>query len=86
MADFENETLFFMKNIDVPFTNNQGENDLRMTKVQQKISGCFRNIDGAKIFCLIRSYLVTTQKNGLSPTNALRILFSGEIPDFMKKK
>jgi len=86
LSDFEKETLLFMKNINVPFTNNQGENDLRMTKVQQKISGCFRNMDGARNFCLVRSYLVTAQKNELSPTNALRILFSNEIPDFMKKK
>jgi transposase len=41
LRDFENETLRFMEDPLVPFTNNSGENDLRMTKVQQKISGCF---------------------------------------------
>ncbi|OFZ37664.1 MAG: hypothetical protein A2385_01895 [Bdellovibrionales bacterium RIFOXYB1_FULL_39_21] len=85
LINFEEDTLRFMKEKLVPFTNNQGENDLRMTKVQQKISGCFRSMDGAQEFCLIRSYLVTARKNGLSPTDALRMLFNGEIPPFMKK-
>ena len=42
LRDFERDVLRFMEMESVPFTNNQGENDLRMTKVQQKISGCFR--------------------------------------------
>jgi transposase len=67
----------------VPFTNNQGERDLRMTKVQQKISGCFRSMDGAKIFCRIHSFLSTCRKNNVSPTEALSILFQGKLPDFM---
>ena len=57
LRDFEQDVLRFMEVESVPFTNNQGENDLRMTKVQQKISGCFRSMDGAKIFCRVRSYL-----------------------------
>ena len=65
----------------VPFTNNQGENDIRMTKVQQKISGCFKSMDGAKIFCRIRSYLLTAQKHGVSPAKALKLLFAGKLPD-----
>ena len=66
----------------MPFTNNPGENDVRMTKVQQKISGCFRSNDGAKIFCRIRGYLLTCQKNNISATNALDMLFQGQFPDF----
>jgi transposase len=85
LINFEEDALRFMKEKLVPFTNNQGENDLRMTKVQQKISGCFRSMDGAKEFCLIRSYLVTARKNGVRPTDALRMLFNGKIPPFMKK-
>jgi len=82
LRDFEREVLRFMTDKRVPFTNNQGENDIRMTKVQQKISGCFRSMDGAKIFCRIRGYLSTCRKHGVQPTEALRILFSGTLPQF----
>jgi transposase len=84
LIEFEADTLLFMKVAVVSFTNNQGENDLRMTKVQQKISGCFRSMEGAEIFCRIRAYLVTCRKNGVSPTEALRLLFRGELPEFIK--
>ena len=84
LRDFELETLRFLGDKSVPFTNNQGENDLRMTKVQQKISGCFRSFFGAKIFARIRSYLLTCMKNGVSPTEALKLVFEDKFPDFMK--
>jgi transposase len=83
LRDFEGDVLRFMDEEDVPFTNNQAENDLRMTKVQQKISGCFRSVEGAVIFCRIRSYLSTCRKQGLSATEALRLLFEGKSPGFM---
>lgn len=81
LRDFEADTLRFMRDPQVPFTNNAGENDLRMTKVQQKISGCFRSIEGAKIFCRVRSYLLTAQKHGITATDALKTLFAGKLPD-----
>ncbi len=80
LRDFEDDTLRFMVVSYVLFTNNNGENAIRMTKVQQKISGCFRSIDGAKIFCRIRSYLLTAQKHAISPTEALKTLFQGKLP------
>ena len=79
---YEDDVLRFMYNKIVPFTNNLSENDIRMTKVQQKISGCFRSVDGAKIFCRIRSYLSTCRKHDVSSSHALKILFRGELPDF----
>ena len=83
LISFQDDVLRFMDNIDVPFTNNQGENDLRMTKVQQKISGCFRSMDGAHIFCRVRSYLITCRKHGIGPTEALETLFKGKLPQFV---
>lgn len=85
LRDFEKDVLLFMDIKIVPFTNNTSENDLRMTKVQQKISGCFRSMEGAKIFCRIRSYLITCRKQGLTATEALTLLFEGKNPAFMKK-
>jgi transposase len=82
---YEHEILRFAMEANVPFTNNRAENDLRMTKVHQKISGCFRSEEGAKIFCRIRSYLLSAQKHGYSPTEALDCLFNGAlIPPFQK--
>lgn len=85
LIEYEDDVLRFMDNKIVPFTNNLGENDIRMTKVQQKISGCFRSMDGAYIFCRIRGYLSTCRKNGVNPSEALRLLFAGEMPAFIKK-
>lgn len=82
LRKFEVEVLRFMEAQDVPFTNNQGERDIRMTKVQQKISGCFRSLQGARNFALIRSYLLTCQKKGIDPTAALKMLFEGKRPPF----
>ncbi len=83
LRDFEDDVLRFMDLDFVPFTNNQAENDLRMIKVQQKISGCFRSIEGAKISCRIRSFLSTCRKNGVTASEALRLLFEGKRPSFM---
>lgn len=85
LMDYENETLRFMDDKIVPFTNNQGEKDIRMTKVQQKISGCFRSMKGAAIFCRVRSYLSTCKKHGVRASEALRLLFEGKLPEFLNE-
>lgn len=82
--NFEEDVLRFMDNDIVPFTNNQGERDIRMTKVHQKISGCFRSVKGANIFCRVRGYLSTCRKQGMTSSEALMLLFNDELPDFAK--
>ncbi len=86
LRDYEQDTLRFMDDERVSFTNNLGESDIRMTKVQQKISGCFRSIDGAQIFCRVRSYLSTCRKQGVKSSHALDLLFNGNLPDFLMPK
>ncbi len=85
LRDFETETLRFMTDPLVPFTNNPCENDLRMTKVQQKISGCFRSFEGAQIFCRVRSYLSTCRKHSIQPTEALQFLFDGRLSEIIRR-
>ena len=86
LREFENDVLRFISDPLVPFTNNLGERDIRMSKVQQKISGCFRSMDGAINFCRIRSYLSTCKKNDVSATEALNMLFNKKLPNFIQEK
>ena len=79
--NFEEDVMRFMDNVIVPFTNNQGERDIRMTKVHQKISGCFRSKQGAEMFCLLRSYLSTCRKQYVPASLALELLFKNQLPD-----
>lgn len=71
------QVLSFLEDLSVPFTNNLAERDLRMVKVQQKISGTFRSAEGVTAFCIIRSYLSTMRKQGRSMLGAMAAVFAG---------
>ena len=71
------EVVRFLEDLRVPPTNNLAERDIRMVKLQQKISGCWRTLDGAQAFLTVRSYVTTARKHGVNPLAALRRLFQG---------
>jgi transposase len=77
LTKYKEETLRFLKDFRVPFDNNLAERDLRMMKVQQKVSGCFRTSAGATNFCRIRSYLSTMRKQAHNPLSVLKSVFLG---------
>lgn len=79
LRDNESSVLLFAKNSDVSFTNNRSERDLRMAKVKQKVSGCFRAETYAKAYCRISSYLQTMANKGYNPLIAIQMALAGEF-------
>jgi hypothetical protein len=71
------EVLRFLHDFAVPFTNNEIEGDLRMTKLHEKISGGWRSMDGARAFLALRSYLATARKQGQGMLEVLTVAFEG---------
>jgi transposase len=77
LSRFHRETLAFMYDFSVPFDNNLAERDLRMMKLQQKISGCFRSITGTDTFCRIRSFISSARKQSHNVFAAIKSVFDG---------
>jgi len=76
LRDFKTETLAFLTHPLIPFDNNQGERDIRMAKLKQKISGCFRGETGGKIFSRIRGYVSTLRKNDRKILDGIQSAFN----------
>lgn len=76
-AEHRDANLQFVTRPEVTLDDNLAERDLRMMTVKQKISGCFRTVDGAQVFSDIRSYISTARKQGLGVLDALVSVFEG---------
>lgn len=81
LRQYTDDVLRFLTDLSVPFDNNQAERDIRMPKLKQKTSGCFRTVEGADAFAVIRSYLATLRKQGRNVIQALTGVFQNQIPD-----
>lgn len=81
LKKYEEAVLLFAKEAHVPFTNNRAERDLRMAKVKQKISGCFRRKQYAHAYCRISSYLQSMASQGVNPLVAIQIALTGNASE-----
>ena len=69
----------FATDFRAPWDNNQAERDVRMVKLQQKISGSWRTLAGARGYCALRSYISTMRKQDHDVLDGLRRLFEGQV-------
>lgn len=83
LTEYEQETLLFMLDWVVPFTNNLAERDIRMPKAKQKISGGFRSENGAKAFARVRGFVSTVKKRGKNALDGLTAVFKGQALEFL---
>jgi transposase len=79
LKEHETAVLLFARDPNVAFTNNRAERDLRMSKVKQKVSGCFRKPHYAEAYCRISSYLQTMANRGYNPLVAIQLALSGQL-------
>ncbi len=77
LENYKAAVCLFIKNLCVPFDNNQAERDLRMIKVKTKVSGCFRSEEGAQEYLTIMSYIGTAHKHGINAFTAIREALDG---------
>jgi transposase len=81
----KDQYLLFFTDFSVPFDNNQAERDIRMFKIKQKVSGCFRTFDGARDFAAISSFVGTARKHGISGFSAIKNALLGRPISFYSK-
>ena len=82
LDNYKESVCLFLKNLCVPFDNNQAERDLRMVKVKTKVSGCFRSEEGAQEYLTIMSYIGSASKHGINAFTAIREALNGN-PDII---
>jgi Transposase and inactivated derivatives len=82
LTKYQDAVLAFAFHVEVPFSNNQAERDIRPTKTKMKVSGCFRTQYGAEIYARIQSFISTVRKLQFSPFNELYTVLSGGIPEY----
>lgn len=79
LKEHERAVLLFARESHVAFTNNRAERDLRMSKLKQKVSGCFRKYEYAQAYCRISSFLQTMANSGYNPLVAIQSALSGQL-------